>query len=215
MTVILPMIFIMVEILSILFGHTFTTINLFGIEFHFIVGVIYFCLGFYILDIVTELYNDKLAEKIIYGKILCQILFVILIQLGMHLNHDESQAIILQSMDFMPRMILAGIIASLIGYKLTAIIMQHLKIRYEGRFITFRYLASTLPGEFAFSFIYSFIFLYNEYPFEEYIKIFYSLAVAKLIFSFAFATIFKPATKLITFMVRRSSIVNATYARIK
>tara|TARA_R110000868_G_scaffold363569_1_gene625888 strand:+ start:414 stop:1061 length:648 start_codon:yes stop_codon:yes gene_type:complete len=215
MIVILPMLFIMVEILSILFGHTFTTINLFGIEFHFIIGVIYFCLGFYILDIITEIYNDKLSDKIIYGKILCQTLFVLLVQFGIHLNHDANQAAILQSMDFMPRMILAGMIASLVGYKLTSIIMQYLKIRYEGRFITVRYLASTLPGEFVFSFIYSFIFLYNEYSFEEYIKIFYSLAAAKIIFSLAFATIFKPATKIITFMVKSTSIKNATYARIK
>jgi len=215
MTIILPMLFIVVEILSILFGHTFTTINFFGIEFHFIVGVIYFCLGFYILDIVTELYNDKLADKIIYSKILCQIIFVLLVQLGMNLNHDTSQAAILQSMDFMPRMIAAGIVASLVGYKLTTTLMQHLKIRYEGRFVTFRYLISTLPGEFVFSFVYSFIFLYDEYSFSEYIKIFYSLAAAKLIFSFLFATIFKPVTRLITFMIKKSSINNTEYARIK
>lgn len=215
MSVILPMIFIVVEILSILFGHSFTTFNFLGMEFHFIIGVIYFCFGFYILDMIAEIYNAKLSDKVIYGKIICQIIFVLLVQIGIYLNHDTNQVALLESMDFMPRMILAGVAASLVGYKLTTFIMQYLKIRYEGRFVTLRYLASTLPGEFLFSFVYSFIFLYNEYPFDEYIKIFYSLAAAKLVFSLAFATVFKPATKIIVFMIKRSSKQEVTYAHIK
>ena len=215
MAVILPMIFMVVEILSLLFGHTFATIDFLGINFHFIVGVIYFCFGFWVLDIITENYDDKFTDKVIYGKILCQIIFVSFAQIGIYINSDTSQINILQSMNFMPRMILAGSIASLFGYKLTAFIMQKLKIRYEGKFITIRYLVSTLPGEFVFSLVYSFIFLYNEYPFNEYVKIFYSLAVAKLVFSLMFATVFKPATKTITFMVRKSSDLRMQYTHFK
>lgn len=215
MSVILPMIFMAVEILSILFGHSFATINVLGVQFHFIIGVIYFCFGFYILDVIAEIYNNKLSDKVIYGKIISQIIFVLLVQIGIHLNHDTNQAAILQSMEFMPRMIMAGAAASLVGYKLTTSIMQSLKIRYEGRFVTLRYLASTLPGEFVFSFVYSFIFLYNEYSFSEYIKIFYSLAAAKVVFSLAFATVFKPATKIIVFMIKRSSKQEVAYAQFK
>ena len=190
MNIILPMIFVVVEMLSMLFGHTFTTVHFLGIEFHFIVGVIYFCLGFYILDLIAELYENDLSNKVIFGKIICQIIFVLLIQLSIYLNQDPNQTEFLNSMTYMPKMIFASIIASIIGYKLTTHIMQSLKIRYEGKFITIRYLVSTLPGEFVFSLVYSFIFLYNEYSFSEYIKIFYSLAIAKFAFSLAFSTIF-------------------------
>jgi len=215
MGVILAMIFMVVEILSMMFGHTFANITILGIHFHFIVGVIYFCFGFWVLDLITELYNEKFADKVIYGKIFCQLLFVALMHIGILIGNDSNLPNIMQSISFMPRMIAAGVVASLIGYKLTTHIMQKLKIRYEGKFVTIRYLVSTIPGEFVFSFVYSFLFLYNEYPLSEYIKIFYSLAAAKLAFSLLFATIFKPATNMIIFITKKTLTYRTTITHIK
>src|SRR5215216_6786362 len=162
MYVILPMIFIVAELLSMIFGHTFAQFTYFGFTFNFIVGVIYFCFGFWILDMITEIYDTRLTNKVIFGKIICQILFVLLMQIGILFTKESNQLVLFQKLNFMPKMIFSSAAASIFGYKLTAFLMQYLKIRYNGRFITIRYLVSTLPGEFAFSFIYCFIFLFSE-----------------------------------------------------
>ena len=197
MIIILSMLFMTVEMLSMLFGHSFTQFQLFGLEINFITGVIYFCLGFWILDLITELYDDKMANLIIYGKIFCQLAFMALL----HVGGSISNNIIAQSLNFIPKMVIAGIIASLIGYKLTSFIMQKLKIKYEGKHVTFRYIVSTLPGEIIFSFIYSAIFLWHEYHGAQYIKIFYSIILAKIFFSLLFSLLFSPIKKAISFFI--------------
>ena len=78
----LAMIFAIFEIFSTIFNSYFYDITLYGITFPLNVSVIFFCLAFFVLDITTEIYNNHAADKLIYGKMICQITFVIFGKIG-------------------------------------------------------------------------------------------------------------------------------------
>ena len=132
MLVYLAMIFAVFEILSTVFNQYFYDVVIFGVTFPLNISVVFFCLAFFILDITTEIYNNREADKLIYGKIICQLIFVIFGGtgiIGAGLKETQLAGIISTT----PFMIFNAMVASLIGYKLTTQIMQKMKIAYEGR----------------------------------------------------------------------------------
>lgn len=199
MLIYLSILFITFEILSTIFNHYFYDITIFGIIFPVNISVIFFCIGFFLLDIVTEIYTNKEADQLIYGKILCQIIFVTFGKLGIvgaGLQNSQLDHIISTT----PSMILNGIIASLIGYKITTSLMQKLKILYNGRFLPFRYICSSLPGEIIFSLIFSSLSFSHNKTIYQFIMIFISLTIFKIILSFLFSLIIIPITRAIKYL---------------
>lgn len=193
MIIYLAMFFAVFEILSLVFNQYFISVPLANILFPVNISVIFFCMGFFILDLVTEIYNKKIADKLIYGKIACQILFVLLGRVGIAgagLQNSQLESIISTT----PVMILYGVIASIVGYNITTYIMQRLKIIYNGEYLMMRYLCSTLPGEIAFSFIFSFLSFSAEKSLKEFWMIFLTLTLIKIILSFIFSIFIVPIT---------------------
>lgn len=196
MLVYLAMMFTTFEILSILFNHFFKTVTVLGIQFPLNISVVFFCLGFFILDLATELYDNKVTNCFIYGKILSQMLFITLGLLGIS-GADLQNTQLEQIINTTPYTILYSIIASIIGYQITAQLMQKLKIYYQGHYLMLRYLLSTLPGEIVFSLIFSFLsFAHNQIT-PEYFRIFMSLVLVKLILSIIFSILITPITNVI------------------
>lgn len=72
----LSMLFTICESLSIELNNFFHEYIIFGYHFLFNVSVIFFCIGFFIIDLITELYNDKFADYFIYSKVISQVVFV-------------------------------------------------------------------------------------------------------------------------------------------
>ena len=86
------------------------------------------------MDITTEIYNNPAADKLIYGKLICQLIFVVFGEIGIiGANLKDSQ--LADIISTTPIMIFNGMIASLFGYKLTTTIMQKMKIAYQGRLL--------------------------------------------------------------------------------
>lgn len=192
------MIFALFEILSLIFNQYFVDVQFLNIVFPLNISVIFFCMGFFVLDLVTELYNERVADKLIYGKIVCQILFVILGEvgvLGANLQNTQLSQIITTT----PTMIFNGIVASIVGYKITTHIMQKLKIRYNGQFLMMRYLCSTLPGEITFSLIFSSLSFSSEKTFTQFVMIFLTLTLVKIVLSFIFSICVVPITNVIRY----------------
>lgn len=204
MIIYFAMIFIVFEILSMIFNQYFIDFQILGINFPFNISVIFFCIGFFILDLVTELYNKKVADKLIYGKIGCQILFVLFGLIGLNGSGliNSQLATILKTTPFM---ILNAVIASFIGYKITISIMQYLKIRYEGKFLMLRYLWSTLPGEIAFTLIFSALSFSQRRTPPEFFLVVVSLTVVKFFLSLIFSVIIVPITNILKFIQAKSS----------
>jgi len=164
-------------------------------------------MGFFVLDLVTEIYNKKIADKLIYGKILCQILFALFGEIGViGANLQDSQ--LSQIIIVTPKMIFYSIIASFFGYKLTTSLMQSLKLRYNGQFLMLRYLCSTLPGELVFSLIFSILSFSTGRSLSQFFMIFLVLSGIKIILSIIFSILIIPITNFIKlFCSRHNEIV--------
>jgi uncharacterized PurR-regulated membrane protein YhhQ (DUF165 family) len=196
MLIILSMLFLTIEILSIIFNNFFYNINIGGYLFPFNFSVIFFCFGFFILDIITDFYSKKTANIVVYGKLLCQFLFCVLSYIAIKYIGNESEKIasILTSM---PITLINSLIASLIGYKLTIFIMEKFKIYYTSTNIGIRYFTSALPGEIVFSFIFSLLSFSHYQINKNYWLIFLSLITTKFIFSIIFSLLISCFSKFI------------------
>lgn len=190
------MTFTVFAVLSMIFNPFFYDITIFGTTLPFNVSVIFFCMCFFILDLTTELYNKKAADYLIYGKILCQIIFVVFGSLGIigaNLQNTQLDKIVSDS----PHMVFSSIFASLVGYKLTTNIMDYLKIRYNGNYLTIRYLLSTLPGELVFSLVFALLSFSRGRTLGETIMVFIALGLVKIVISVCIAFVITPLTKLL------------------
>ncbi len=150
------------------------------------------------MDITTEIYNNKEADKLIYGKMICQLIFVIFGWLGVTgagLQHSQLDSIISTT----PAMIFNGMVASLIGYKITTSIMQTMKIFYRGRLLPLRYICSSLPGEIIFSLVFSGLSFFHGRTLSQFMMIFVSLTFVKIVLSLLFALIVVPVTAIIRY----------------
>jgi uncharacterized PurR-regulated membrane protein YhhQ (DUF165 family) len=94
-------------------------------------------------------------------------------------------------------MIFNGVIASIVGYKITVYLMQKMKIIYRGKYLMMRYLCSTLPGEIVFSLIFSALSFSKGKTLAEFCMIFLSLSLVKLVLSLLFSVLVVPLTSLL------------------
>lgn len=185
MIVYLGMCFAVFEILSTIFNQYFYDVSLFGYVFPLNVSVVFFCIGFFILDVTTEIYNKKMADKLIYGKMMCQLIFVIFGLIGINgagLKNSQLDSVISTT----PEMIFNGMMASLIGYKITTSIMQKMKLIYRGRMLPFRYICSSLPGEIIFSLVFAGLSFFHGRTLADFLMVFMALTFVKIVLSVLF-----------------------------
>ena len=201
MLVYLAMIFAAFEILSTVFNQYFYDVTVLGVVFPLNISVVFFCLGFFVLDITTEIYNNREADKLIYGKIACQIIFVAFGELGI-IGAGLQDSQLANIISTTPSMMLNGIIASVIGYKLTTGIMQKMKIAYHGRLLPIRYICSSLPGEIVFSLVFASLSFFHGRTLNEFLMVFFTLTVVKIALSFIFSLIVVPVTVFIRYFGR-------------
>lgn len=98
-----------------------------------------------------------------------------------------------------PAMMFNGMVASLIGYKITTLIMQKMKIFYRGEMLPLRYICSSLPGEIIFSLIFSGLSFFSGRTLHQFIMVFFTLTVIKIILSLLFSLIIAPVTAIIRY----------------
>lgn len=189
-------IFFSFSTLSMLFNPYFTTVSLGMFIIPINISVVFFCATFFIIDMITELYDDKVATKIIYSKVLFQFIFVLCGCYAVefcNLGGTEMANI----MHEMPNMMAGSVAASLISYKLSSHVMQWLKIKYDGQYLTLRYLVSTLPAEIIFSLIFSLFSFREGNNFIEFVRIVISLSATKALCSVFFSLVIVPITNIL------------------
>lgn len=201
----LSMLFAVCESLSIELNNFFHSYIIFGYHFSFNVSVIFFCVGFFIIDLVTELYNDKFADYFIYSKIISQFLFICLGVFGVRLANIEHGQIA-ETFFLAPHILFNSMIASFIGYKMTGKIMQTLKIKFNGRFLFTRYLSSTLPGEITFSLIFTVLSFSHGRNFLDIMNILVGLIIVKFLFSTVFSVLVVPVTNIMRHYLRLKNL---------
>ncbi len=90
MKIYLVIAFVVVELLSMLFNFYFIKINIAGFECNLNFSVFFFCLGFFMVDIVADKYSAIEAKKFIFYKLFSQVLFLILGNLAINVYRLEG-----------------------------------------------------------------------------------------------------------------------------
>lgn len=185
----LLIIFVIVELLSMVFNFYFIKMDVAGIEYNFNFSIVFFCLGFFVVDIIADKFSPAEANKFIFYKLFSQSLFLILgnIAVGVYGLEGTQLAAVLHKSPFV---IAAGLVSTFVGFHVMSSIMSYMKIGvYQGTSVFRRYFFSTIPGELVFSLIFTFLCFYKFSSFEESVHMFIASALAKIVLSALFATI--------------------------
>jgi queuosine precursor transporter len=120
-------------------------------------GILVFPLAYIINDVIAEVWGYRKARLIIWSGFLLNLLAVLLYFLAIHLpaapfwENQEAFSLVLGST---PRIVVASLIAYLVGSFLNAYVLSRMKIASKGKNFGWRAIASTLVGESADSFLF-------------------------------------------------------------
>lgn len=126
-------------------------------QFNLTGGLLIFPISYIINDCIAEVWGFYKTRLIIWIGFFMNFLFLIFTQLAVLLPGApfwEGKDAFDQVLNFTPRLAFASLIAFLIGSYINAAIISRMKITSKGRFISFRYIVSTLAGESADSFLF-------------------------------------------------------------
>lgn len=197
--------FVVVELLSMIFNFYFVKVNVCGVEYHFNFSVVFFCIGFFIVDVVADNFSSAEANHFIFYKLFSQTLFLVLGNISIWVyGLQESQ--LANALSKSPWVMAAGLISTYIGFYLMSSIMSYMKMGiYQGTSVFKRYLYSTIPGELLFSLVFTLLCFYQ---FDS-VNIFIASAVTKITLSIIFACMMSILVKLKLIRASRDSFVSA------
>tara|TARA_R110002073_G_scaffold71319_1_gene175233 strand:+ start:2343 stop:3008 length:666 start_codon:yes stop_codon:yes gene_type:complete len=150
--------FVVVLICSNIIGPAkLATINLFGENFIYGAGVLFFPLSYVFGDVLTEVYGYARARKVIWvgfiGVFFASIMSFIIVELppAPGWQGQEAYALIFGQV---PRIVLASLIAFFTGEMINAYVMARMKIWTKGKHLWTRTIGSTIVGQGADSLIF-------------------------------------------------------------
>ncbi len=185
----LIIIFVVVELLSMVFNFYFIKMDIAGLEYMFNFSIVFFCLGFFVVDVVADKFSPAEANQFIFYKLFSQSLFLILgnIAIAVYGLEDTQLAMVLHKS---PWVVAAGLVSTYVGFHVMSSLMSYMKMGvYQGTSVFRRYFFSTIPGELVFSLVFTFLCFYKFSSLEETVHMFIASALAKIVLSAVFATI--------------------------
>ena len=181
--------FIIVQLLSMIFNMFFTKITIGNYYFTFNYSIVFFCVGFFIVDIVHDQFSSIEARKFFYYKLYSQVIFLLLSYSAISFC-DLENTLISKIIYESPRTVISGLIAYYIGFKVMNNLMTNMGINgYQGRSVFRRYLYSTLPGEIIFSFVFTLLSFSKDRDLDSVIHIFTMSCMTKIVLSIIFSAI--------------------------
>ncbi len=171
-------------------------------KFTFDGGTFLFPLSYIFGDILTEVYGYSSARRIIWIGFICALIMSINIYVvgkipaSPEWNFQESYDIIL---GITPRIVLASLIAYLIGNFSNSFILAKLKLFTKGKFLFARTISSTIVGEFLDSSFFVLIAFYGFYRG----RVLLAIAISNYIFKTLVEIIFTPLTYAIVNLLKR------------
>lgn len=131
-------------------------IKVFGLETD--AGTLIFPLTFLCSDLITEVYGYKFARRAIWSGFLFNFIFIAYGQLVIHLPSPDYALNTNNNFDsllgFNIRIILASTFSYFCAEPLNSYLMAKLKLKTKGKYISFRFVASTFTASFFDSFIF-------------------------------------------------------------
>jgi uncharacterized integral membrane protein (TIGR00697 family) len=114
-------------------------------------GALLFPLVYIFGDVLTEVYGYKYARRAIwtgFGVMLIAVLAFTLVKYAPAADAYTSQEAYNAILGFLPRIVLASLVAYLVGSFINAFILAKLKIRTNGKKLWLRLIGSTFVGQF-------------------------------------------------------------------
>jgi conserved hypothetical integral membrane protein len=155
-------------------------------------GTILFPLAYMLGDVFTEVYGYKKMRRVIWlgflANILMAAIFIIVSKLpaAEGWNNQKAYEAIL---GWVPRIVIASIIAYWVGEFVNSFILAKMKIFTKGRFLWMRTIGSTLVAEFLDSLIFCVIAFLGKVPSDLLFKIIISNYIFKVLIEILFTPI--------------------------
>ncbi len=174
--------------------------------FNFDGGTILFPISYIFGDILTEVYGYKKSRRIIWLGFACLVMMALTLAAVQYLpaakdwpNQGAYEAVL----GFVPRLVLASLIAYWAGEFTNSYVLAKMKIWTSGRHLWSRTIGSTVVGEGVDSLVFSLVAFYGTMPLPALLNLIGTIYVFKVLFE-ALAT---PITyKVTNFLKRREGV---------
>lgn len=169
-------------------------------------GTILFPLSYIFGDILTEVYGYQRSRKVIwtgFGAALLMSLVLWVVQELPPATDWPNQQAYESLLGFVPRIVLASLVAYFGGAFSNAFLMSKLKIKTKGKFLWIRTIGSTLVGEGIDTAIFCMVAFYGVLPNELLI----SIIISNYIFKSGVEILFTPVTyAIVNFLKKREQV---------
>jgi queuosine precursor transporter len=163
-------------------------------------GTILFPLSYIFGDILTEVYGFKRSRRVIwlgFFAALLMSLVLFIVQILPPANEWTNQAAFESLLGFVPRIVLASLIAYFVGEFSNSIVLSSLKKKTKGRFLWLRTISSTLIGEGLDTCVFCLVAFYGTMP----AHILHAVIISNYIFKCSVEIILTPVTyKIVNFL---------------
>ncbi|NJO69272.1 MAG: queuosine precursor transporter [Bacteroidetes bacterium] len=175
-------------------------------EFTFDGGTILFPLSYIFGDILTEVYGYRNSRKVIWtGFFLALLMSLVLwiVQILPPAADWTNQAAFDSILGFIPRIVVASLLAFIAGEFSNSYILSRLKIRTKGKYLWLRTISSTLIGEGIDTAIFCFVAFYGILPTD----LLLSVIISNYIFKCLVEILLTPVTyKVVGFLKREEGV---------
>ena len=148
-------------------------------------GTLIFPFTFLLSDLITEVYGYKYARRAIWTGFLFNFIFIVYGQLIIHLPSPDYALATNQSFDkllsFNSRIILASTLSYLCAEPMNSYLMARLKLKTAGKYMSFRFVMSTLVASLLDSFIFGTLAFGGTMPVTNLIKFNLTMWIIKVI----------------------------------
>lgn len=174
-------------------------------------GTLLFPLSYIFGDILTEVYGYQRARKVIwtgFGAALLMSLVLWIVQVLPPAADWPNQQAYESLLGFVPRIVMASLIAYFAGAFSNAFLLSKLKIRTYGKYLWIRTIGSTILGEGIDTVIFCMLAFYGLFPNEVLVAI----IISNYLFKTGVEVVFTPVTYAIVRFLKKKEEVD-TYDR--
>lgn len=169
-------------------------------------GTLLFPLSYIFGDILTEVYGYQKARKVIwtgFGAALLMSLVLWVVQVLPPSPEWPNQSAFESLLGFVPRIVLASLIAYFAGAFSNAFILSKLKIRTSGKYLWMRTIGSTILGEGIDTVIFCLVAFYGLFPNHVLVAI----IISNYLFKTGVEILFTPVTyTLVNFLKKEEKV---------
>ncbi len=176
-------------------------------KFTFDGGTLLFPLSYIFGDILTEVYGFRRSRRVIWLGFFCALLMSLVLFVVQSLPPAADwphQQAFENLLGFVPRIVLASLVAYFMGEFSNSVTLSLLKIKTKGKFLWVRTIMSTIIGEGIDTMVFCMVAFYGVLP----NNVLWAVILSNYIFKCSIEILFTPLTYLIVNMLKRKEKVD-------